>query len=265
MRYLRIFLIHFHRVIENRSRSVVWTLLALFNPLIYLCYWLAVYKSSGSMVGNWSLSEVTSYYLLLSVGGSFLLAHIDESVAIEDIYEGGLVKYLIRPFSYFWDLYFGELGWRIFQGSIGIMIFILISIFFHFPANLVSSPLLILLTIISVIFAYTLSFLFKMILGFSAFWLTEFHGIQSTVEIILLIFAGFVVPLQFLPSILKQISFILPFAYMVYFPILAIQGKLDVIQILNVLSVQILWIAFLAFVYRLVWNRGIKLFTGVGQ
>jgi ABC-2 type transport system permease protein len=217
------------------------------------------------MVGDWSLSEITSYYLLLSVGGSFLLAHIDESVAIEDIYEGGLVKYLIRPFSYFWDLYFGELSWRIFQGSIGIMIFILISILFHFPANLVSSPLLIILTIISIIFAYTLSFLFKMILGFSAFWLTEFHGIQSTIEIILLIFAGFIVPLQLLPSMLRQISFALPFAYMVYYPILAIQGKLDAMQIINVLSMQIIWIAFLVFVYGLVWNRGVKLFTGVGQ
>ena len=265
MRYFRIFLIHFHRVIENRSRSVIWTLLSVFNPLIFLCYWVAVYKSSGSMVGGWSLSEVTSYYLLLTFGGSFLIAHIEESVAIEDIYEGGLVKYILRPFSYFWDLYFGELGWRLFQGAIGIMIFILFSIFFQSLTTIVSSPLLIFLTIISVILAYTLSFLFKMLLGFSAFWLTEFRGIQSTAEIIILIFAGFVVPLQFLPSMLQQASFILPFAYMVYYPILALQGKLDIVQILRLLAIQLLWISFFACMYRLMWNRGIKIFTGVGQ
>jgi len=217
------------------------------------------------MIGGWSLSEVTSYYLLLSVAGSFLIAHIDESVAIEDIYEGGLVKYVIRPFSYFWDLFFGELSWRIFQGLIGIGILFIIGISFQLLISFVSSPLHIFMTFISFLLAYTLSFLFKMILGFSAFWLTEFRGIQSSAEIILLIFAGFIVPLQFLPTQIKEISFLLPFAYMVYFPILAIQGRLEYVELLGVLGMQILWIGFFACVYRLMWNRGIKLFTGVGQ
>lgn len=265
MRYFRIFLIHLHRVIENRSRSLVWTLLAIFNPLIYLCYWLAVYKSNGVAIQNWSMSEIVSYYLLLSVGGSILLAHIDESVAIEDIYEGGLVKYIIRPFSYFWDQYFGELGWRIFQGGIGVIIFIFLSLFFNSLSNLVSDPILIFMTIISIILAYTLSFIFKMILGFSAFWLTEFRGIQSTTEIVILIFAGFIVPLHFLPSMLKEISLFLPFAYMVYYPIIAVQGALDILEMLRVIGMQIFWIGFFGCVYRIVWSKGIKLFTGVGQ
>lgn len=265
MRYFRIFLIHFHRVIENRSRSFVWTLLALFNPLIYLCYWIAVYKSSGRLLGDWSLSTVTSYYLLLSFGGSFLIAHIDESVAVEDIYEGGLVKYIIRPFSYFWDLYFGELGWRIFQGGIGIIIFLVISIFFHSLITIVSSPILILLAILIIMLAYTMSFIFKMLLGFSAFWLTEFRGIQSTVEIIMLIFAGFIVPIQFFPPLLQKISYILPFAYMVYFPILAIQGKLVFIDLIRVIGIQIVWIGILGLFYKLMWSKGLKSFTGIGQ
>lgn len=265
MRYFRIFFIQFQRVIENRSRSIVWTLLALFNPLIYLCYWLAVYKSNGSIVGNWSLSEVTSYYILLSFGGSFLMAHIDETVALDDIYEGGLVRYLVRPFSYFWHLYFEELGWRIFQGGIGVVIFIIFSILFRSLSTIVSSPLLILLTIISIILAYTLSFLFRMTLGFSAFWLTEFRGIQSVAEVILLVFAGLVVPLQFLPGLFRQISLILPFAYMIYYPILALQGKLDLLQMIKVLSIQVGWIIIFVGIYKLMWSRGVKLFTGVGQ
>lgn len=265
MRYFHIFLIHFHRVIENRSRSFVWTLLALFNPLIYLCFWLAVYKSSGSMIADWSLPELTSYYLLLTFAGSFLIAHIEESVALEDIYEGGLVRFILRPFSYFWDLYFGELGWRIFQGSIGLLIFFIFTFFFGQLTTVVTSPLLILLTVLSVILAFTLSFIFKMILGFSAFWLTEFRGLQSTVEIFILIFGGFIVPLHFLPSALEGVAMKLPFAYMVYYPILAIQGKLDLLSIIKILFLQLIWIAVFAFAYKIIWNAGLRRFTGVGN
>lgn len=265
MRYFRIFLIHFHRVIENRSRSFVWTLLSIFNPLVYLCFWFAVYKSTGKVVGDWSLPEVTSYYLLLTFGSSFLIAHIEEAVAIEDIYEGGLVKYIIRPFSYFWDLYFGELGWRIFQGGIGVIIFLGFIIFFSQLVTFVTSPLLIFMGVISVIFAYTLSFIFKMILGFSAFWLTEFRGLQGTVEVVMLVFGGFIVPLHFLPAALQQVAFALPFAYMVYYPILAIQGNLSVIELIRVLLIQIMWIGVLGLLYRFTWSKGIRLFTGVGQ
>ncbi|MEK7605164.1 MAG: ABC-2 family transporter protein [Patescibacteria group bacterium] len=265
MRYLRIFLIHFHRVIENRSRSVVWTLLSIFNPLVYLCFWFAVYKSSGKVVGDLSLSELASYYLLLTFAGSLLMAHIDESVAEEDIYEGGLVKYIVRPFSYFWDLYFGELGWRIFQGGLSIIVFVIFSYFLHSLSHFVSSPILILLTLLSIILAYTLSFIFRMILGFTAFWVTEFRGVQNVAETIILVFAGFVVPLQFLPVFMQKISYILPFAYMIYYPILAIQGKLDFSQMVKVLSTQAVWIVLLSLLYQYMWRKGLKLFTGVGQ
>jgi len=265
MRYFRIFVLHFQQAFENRGRSFIWLLLAVINPLLVLSYWIGVYHSQNGGIAGWALSSVTSYYFLLMFAGSFLIAHVEYDVAVHDIQEGGLVKYLLKPFSYFWYYFLGELPWRMIQGLFSLTILFIFSLFLGKFVQLVSTPELILAAIIISLLGFILSFIFKMILGFTAFWLTDFHGVQSIFEIIILVFAGFVMPLEFYPALIEGIAKVLPFAYMVYYPVIALQGKLDLVSLLQVVGMQLVWIfAFLA-VYKLMWSKGVRSFTGVGQ
>lgn len=265
MRYVRMFLLFFQDVNVQRARSFVWFLLSLLNPFLLLIFWTGVYTQTHLTLQGWSLSTISSYYLLLIIASAFLDVHIEETVAILDIREGGLVKYLTRPFSYFWLAFISELPWRVFQGGLGVLIFFFFALFFTSLVQLTRDPFILILSLLIIVSAYMLSFVFKMILGLSAFWVTDFWGLQQLVEVAALSFAGFLMPLEFYPKLLEQVAYILPFSYIIYFPVIAIQGKLSVLQLFQVLGTQALWICALTICYKYLWRKGIQKFVGVGQ
>lgn len=265
MRYLNIFSLHFQTVFQHRARSFVWFLIALFNPLFMILLWNGAAAQNGKITNDWTLTSLSTYYLFLIIGGSLLVAHVEEDVAEVDIRDGRLVKYLLKPVSYYWTKFFEEAPYRIIQGFYGIVV--LGAIFFfiqRFELPTVSFMWLFTTTII-LILAYFISFTFKMIIGFLAFWFTDIWGIFELVHIAILTLAGFVMPLSLFPHWLMQLSYVLPFSYMIYFPILALQGKLLPNDTWNIITFQVAWLIALTIVYKLFWKRGIKQFTGVGQ
>ena len=265
MKFINIFLLFFQHVVNFRSRIFIWFLTSFLNPLSLLIFWVAVFKDREGVLTGWTLSTVTTYYFLLIIAGSFIIAHIEEDVAIKDIREGQLVAYLIKPISYFWIKFFNETPWRIIQGFFGVIVFSIFYILFSEFITLPNTLSGITMAAIMVLLAFFISFTFKMIVGLSAFWFIDFWGLQQIIEVVIIILAGFVMPIEFFPDWLEKLSHLTPFAYMIYYPILSLQSKLPVAQAINVISIQIMWLGILAVVYKLVWARGIKKFTGVGQ
>ena len=104
-----------------------------------------------------------------------------------------------------------------------------------------------------------------MIVGFSAFWLVEYSGFRQFLDVLTLIFAGNLMPINLYPNSIQIIAYLLPFSYMIYFPIVSLQGRLNVIEMVKVLSVQIVWIFLLSLLYVFMWKKGIKKFSGMGD
>lgn len=265
MRYVKIFSLHFQDVFNNRGRSFVWFLVSLLNPLFFLIFWNGVIQERGVIQKTWTMNAMTSYYLLLTIASSFLIVHIEEDVAWRDIKEGILAKYLVRPFSYLLIKFMEEMPWRIIQGFFGVVVFLLFTIFLNVSLPLVHDPLGIMFSILITILAFVISFLFKMSLGLTAFWTTDFWGTLSLEEIGMLIIGGIAMPLTLYPTLLQHIARILPLAYIVYFPVVAIEGILSLSELEGVVFVQLVWIVLLYWIYRFLWDRGIKKFTAIGQ
>lgn len=265
MKYFKIFFLYFQHVTNFRSRIFIWFLTALLNPLFVLIFWIAVIKDNGNVLGSWNLSSITTYYLLLIIAGSFIIAHIEEDVAIRDIREGQLVTYIIKPMSYFWMKFLSELGWRIMQGFFGVMIFIIFYIFFQRFVSLPNTFSEIIFSALIVILAFLISFTFKMIVGITAFWFIDFWGLQQIIEVIIVILAGFIMPIELFPDWLENLSRVTPFPYMIYYPIISLQSKLANPALINIILIQAVWLVVLGGTYKWLWRRGIKKFTGVGQ
>lgn len=262
LRYVRIFLINFQQVLEERLRVFVWFLLSLFSPLLLILFWKGAKTASDTM----SFSTISAYYLLLIVGGSLLMSHAEESIALYDIQEGRLATYLLKPFKYFFLVFLSELPYRVLQGVFGIVIIILFAGIFHiqfpsFVSGIINSILVILLLCGGLV----LSHLYKMNLGFIAFWTTDVAGIFQASEMLLFIFAGYIVPLSLYPTPMAIISYVLPFSYIIYFPVAAVGGVFPTQQLFLIFLGQCAWIGIMALLYRIAWNKGVKLFTGVGQ
>lgn len=260
MRYLRIFLLQFQEVIEDKSRIIVWFLLATIAPLILILFW-----RGATQINGWTSAEIASYYLFAIVVYAGAMCHQEEHIATIDIQEGGLTAYLLKPFSYIRLIFFNEISYRLLQGTLGLiflgcLVFVSPKLF-----AFTQSINIFLLSCLIVIFAFMLAFVFKMVVGLLGFWMTETRGAFEAVNVLIVIFSGTLMPLSFLPHWLESIAYTMPFAYMIYFPVVALEGKLNIGQFWQVLMMQFIWMSVMYLLYRVLWKYGIRKYTAVGQ
>lgn len=264
MPLLNIFFLHLQQVFHHRLRSLVWFFIPLMNNLTLILFWSGALKNSTPSA-NWTMSSVTTYYFLLTIAGAMLSSHIEEDVAAIDIQQGDLVRYLIRPFPYYWIKFIEEIPYRLLQGSYGIILLILFSLTFGSLIQISHDPFVLGMSALIAVLAYFISYTMKVNLGLSAFWFVDSRGFFELFTIMLIVFSGGIVPLHLLPAAFQTLSYILPFSYTSYFPIVALQGQLNTIQLFQVVGVQVVWLGALLLLNRMMWSRGIKEFTAFGQ
>lgn len=84
-------------------------------------------------------------------------------------------------------------------------------------------------------------------------------------EVASLVLGGIAMPLTFYPDLLAKISYALPISYFIYFPVVALQGKLSWVEMVRVIMIQLVWVGLLYGIFRVMWKHGIKKFTAIGQ
>ncbi len=265
MKFIRILLLQFQLSFERRLRNFIWFIVPVCNNLTVILFWFGASKTTGGKIGNVSFSSLSSYYLIMTTLGGLLGCYIYQEISEDDIKQGGLVFYLLKPFSYFWKRFIEEIAYR-FVRLIIIIIFCLV-IYFSFGNifKITGEPLKLFFSLIVTILGFFIQFTFGFCLGLTAFWLKENRALYQLVEIVSIIFSGGVLPIDLLPKTLQTISYLLPWAYSSYFPIISFQGKLAPWQSLQVISIQFFWLAGFYIIYKILWNNGVKQFTATGQ
>lgn len=264
MKYFRIFLLHLNDALTDRMRSLVWLLLPLINGGFFMLFWYGAFQGGQHSISGWDQNTIITYYLLLIIAGSLLLSHI-EILMDTEIRQGNVVKYFLKPFPYYWFMFFIEVPYRLIQGTYAILFYAMVAVFF--PAIRVPVPDSIAALLIISIFtaAFFLTFSYKMLLGLITFWTKDNKGIHDTSDVLVLFFAGFSLPLTLLPGPLSDIALQLPFAYFIYYPIVSLQGQITQWELVRILGMQLFWLAVFHIAYSVTLRRGLKKFTAVGQ
>lgn len=229
-----------------------------------LVFWAGATASQGGLIFGWAYSDFATYYLLLALTDSLIVAHVEEDVAVDDVNRGQLSVFLLKPRPYYAMKLMSELPWRFTQGVFSIITILIVALLARNIIHITSSPVLLLLAIVIALLAYLMSFSFKMCLGLMAFWFTEINSLMQLTEIIMTVSGGIIIPLLFLPSSIKIIFDILPFSYMIYYPIVALLGKLDYRADLQVIIIQVVWLVVFSLLYKILLRAGIRTFTAVG-
>jgi len=211
------------------------------------------------------MSSVTSYYFLLIVAAGTLMMHPEVPIFRDDIEKGELAGRLLKPFSYYWQRFNIELPVRVFQGTSGVVIACLLTLFYHTTWQFHLSLLTAVLALVVILLAYFICFTFKIILALTALWTTETRGAQELTDILITIFAGYIVPVNLLPGILEKIAYFLPFAYIIYYPVVAVQGKLEISTLISVIGIQIIWLSVLGVLFSFLWKKGLMKYADFGH
>lgn len=239
-------------------------MVAFIGPFVLMVYWRGA-LAGNQEIADWNSTSITSYYFVLVVVSAFLMSHVEEPVAWEDVQKGELARYLLKPFSYYWIKFLEEFPSRVYQSVCGVVVITIFGIFFGLflphPQNLVQ----ILLLVTLIILAFFITFTFKIILGMISLWIIDVGGLFQLSEAIIVIAAGYTIPLTLMPNFMSDIVKFTPFPYMIYYPVIGILGKLSANELGGILMIQIIWLMMLVFLYSVMWKKGIKKFTGVGQ
>lgn len=234
--------------------------LVSFSGVLYL--WTAVYRN-GEQVGNYSLTEIILYYVVLML----VLITIANGVgmgfqASEEINQGNVTNYLLKPYSYPLETLAKLFG----EATINtLLIAPIVFLLAWFGKDLapIPSPQLWFSFITALVIGEVFYFLFYFLAALSSFWVTRGRSFVYGMLIINLLLNGSLLPLDLFPKKFQIISHYLPFQFLIYTPIQTLLGRDSLWG--ELLLIAALWMAIMTLLLRGVWKLGIKKFEAVGR
>lgn len=264
-KYWKVFTLGFQEEMEYRANYLFETIIGIITFAVLFFLWRSIYQSNhGQPIAGMVFKEMLTYAIL----AKFWNWVIDPSSEIdnmlpEDIRNGGLNRFLIRPLNdryYRFSLY---LAHKILHSGMRIGPVILLMIFLPKVFSLTPSPGWWYLPTAGLL-ALLLQFSFSYLVAMVAFWWLEIWGILFLKRLIVSFLSGGWFPLTLFPDKVTGFLLALPFQYMIFFPIQIALGKLTPAQIQRGLLIQLLWIATFTLLSKFVWNRGMKQYTAAG-
>jgi len=237
-----------------------------FIPLLATIYlWRRIYEGKpGADVGSYSLPQMTSYYLIVTVVDVLTAVSEDDWQIAADIKDGNISQFLLKPIDYLWYRFCLFLSGRVTYLAVtavplAIFIFCLRE-YFVLPHDWTAFGLF----LVSVALTAMLQFFMSYTMAMLAFWVLE----VSTFIFILFAFeylaSGHLFPLDILPQWLERVLYFTPFPYQLYFPVSIYMGKTTGAPLVHGLIIQACWVAAAYLVARLAWSRGIRKYSAVG-
>lgn len=262
-KYARLQNLFLQEAFAYRLEGMVWFLFDILPPFTMIFLWLAAYRGAAEVAG-YTLSGIVSYYLVVMILRTVLTPYPEYEVA-RAVREGTISQHLVRPLSIWLYFLFGEIGWKVIRTALlvpvlAVAIYLLRDVLAGLPVGGVKIAGFLLATAIS----FVLTYLLKLALAWSSFWLAESNGLFELFEVVTFVFGGVMIPIEMLPEPARWVAAVLPFQYLYFFPANVLLGRISGDDLVAGLAVQIAWLVG-GFVFcRWLWQRALVRYDAVG-
>lgn len=243
------------------SRGFFWTLAVawMMGPLVFLFVWAAA--AGQGTVGGFSRNDFVLYYTVLILINQLTYPTSTWTTG-ESIRSGTLSTWLLRPLPVIYEAVASDIAVKMVCTPFVLILTVLLGLTMKIKFTFDGVNLL--LMMVTLVMAQVLRFMVTYIIAIAAFWTQRIDSMLTLVNTFTFIFAGQMAPTILLPGFLQRLADILPFRYMLGFPIEVLMGKLSPAQLTAGLAMQVVWTAAALTVYGFVWRRGIKTYTAIG-
>jgi viologen exporter family transport system permease protein len=228
--------------------------------------WRAVYagKAASSEVAGYTLAQMISYYLLVTIVDALTAVNEDDWQIASDIKDGNISQFLLKPIDYLaYRLCLFGTGRIVYTAVAIIPVAIFIGLqhrYFVLPPDWATFGWFLVSTFLTALLQFFMSYTMALL----AFWLLEI----STFIFILFAFeylaGGHLFPLDILPPALAAALRLTPFPYQMFFPVSVYLGQTTGAALAEGLCIQAFWVVAAYSLARFVWNRGIRKYSAVG-
>jgi ABC-2 type transport system permease protein len=237
-----------------------------FLPLVTtLLLWQAVFASSGrDELSGYTQHQMIAYLLLVQISRMFSSMPGLAAGIARDIRDGSLKKYLLQPINmiaYLLSYRAAHKMTYILTTSIpyGVLFFLCRDSFDRLP-----DPATWLAYFVSLLLGFLLGFFFEAMIGMVGFWFLEVTSFLYVVNTLNFFVSGQMFPLELLPTGWAEVLKALPFKYLAYFPATIFLGKVQGMDLVYGLLIEVAWVVTFLILARWLYHRGLRRYSAYG-
>jgi ABC-2 type transport system permease protein len=234
--------------------TMVWMFGTMVQPLITMMVWINIFPEQGDSF----ILYFASLIMVERMTSAWDVWEMDRQIR-----EGTFSYQIVRPFH--------PIHWAIAENITfkGLFLVVLlpcwIALSFFIPSLQIQlSAGQWGLFLVALLLGAMIRFAFSYMFGLLGFWMTKVTALYAMFETVSLFISGRIAPFSLLPPIVQQISIILPYRYMIGFPIEILTGAYDPHTLLIGFMGAFIWAILLIGAIGWLWKAGLKKNQAVG-
>ena len=226
--------------------------------LITVLIWSAVYQSNSQFASTANMGFLSMVGYIIFANISFKLIQMNSYEISNEIRNGDLNKFIIKPVSYLKYKTTTALSSLFTNMIIYLIPFVACIVIFKISLGEL------MLYMLTLLFAFWINFQITVLLSTLTFWFLNVSGVFALIQFISSFLAGTLVPVNLFPKSLIVVSKVLPFQYLAYKPASIIFSPVGGSDILSYLLGASFWSIVLYVAVRILWKAGIKDYGAFG-
>lgn len=251
------------QTVAYRLNFVMWRFRVFLSLISTYFLWYTLLPP-GKSIASYNQPTILTYILGGSIVYSIVLSTRVADVA-NDITQGDLSNYLIRPVNYILYYFFkdiGDKGMNIFFSILEIAIFFLVV---RPPFFIQTNIFQLFIFTMAIIIAICINFSINMLLSFIGFFSSETWAPRFIFYVLLSFLSGSIFPLDIMPRGVYLFLNSLPFSFLIYTPMKIYLGQLSLQNTIISLSLGIFWSIILYFCVDILWRKGLRMYSSEGR
>jgi ABC-2 type transport system permease protein len=263
-KYRHAFIVGLQSNLVYRWNFAVRGFFSLFHLIVVFLLWGAAYAGNSS-IGGFSLNETLTYFVMLLVLQFFISAFNEDYQISEDIRNGLINQFLLKPINYFGYRFSVFAAARLVSGA---LILVPLAVALPWLIHRLTFPLdgwRLALGLPAMALSALIQFGIAYCFGLLTFWFLEIQGFVLLSMAVESVLGGQMFPLDLLPPGAFRVAQFLPFYYQMYFPAAIFTGRVKApMDAVQGLAIEFCWALILLGLAQLLWVRGLRRHTAAG-
>lgn len=252
--YLEFAIKKFQNKMTYRLEFFMGIINTVITIVVYLCIYKALYGGAEEIDGITFGMVATNFVISLGLSNAF---EFNEMFLQDKIRDGSITNEFLKPVNFVFRMLSENAGEGIFKVLFNFVPAFVFTIFYtrlcppENPWNLV-------VMMVSVILGYLILWLISFIVQTWSFWLFSVWGIITIKNVFVRILSGTLLPIWFMPPVLRKMISFTPFEFIYFTPVQIYLGEISGMEILKGMGIQAVWIIVLGVIANVFWKKGVK-------
>ncbi len=276
-KYLEYFKLGFKTSIEYKSYIIGALVTPAFMGVFFYYIWSYIYQVkwesavqelgaeavgalSSFTIGTFTFQEMMVYLIIGLLLNTARSSEIADRIS-QTIKSGDISIFLCRPVNFVKSLLADGIGAKVVNLFVFTILLVVMTYLFDLPTP---SGSIWFVFIIYLFLMLLFDIVLYVIIGGLAFWFVEIWGIKASIEQILWILSGRVLPLTLFPAWMQSFLAFTPFLYLEFTFASLYLGKLTVAEAFRAMGIFTFWIILLILLMKYLYKKGFNKLESFG-